>query len=254
MTDEFQHLLDQYATWLRDKTVLRQMKDWVEITTPYLDRHNDYLQIYAKRENGGYLLTDGGETIEDLRLSGCNLDSSRRHELLITTVNGFGVKLNNHSLEVHTSAEHFPLRKHNLVQAMIAVNDLFYVASPMVKSLFYEDVVSWLESHQIRYVPNVKFSGRSGYDHLFDFAIPKSRSQPERIVHAISRPRKIAAVALAFSWHDTREVRPPASRAYALLNDMDHPIPGEVLDALRNYEVNPIPWSHRDDVREELAA
>ncbi len=77
MTDEIQHLLDQYIAWLKDKTVLRQVKDWVEITTPYLDRRNDYLQIYAKRENGAYLLTDGGETIEDLRLSGCNLDSPR---------------------------------------------------------------------------------------------------------------------------------------------------------------------------------
>lgn len=254
MTDEIQHLLDQYIAWLKDKTVLRQVKDWVEITTPYLDRHNDYLQIYAKRENGAYLLTDGGETIEDLRLSGCNLDSPRRQDLLRTTLNGFGVRLHDDALEVHASPEHFPLRKHNLVQAMLAVNDLFYVASPIVKSLFYEDVVAWLEDQQIRYIPNVKFTGKSGYDHLFDFAIPKSPSQPERIVQAVSRPRRDTAVALAFAWHDTREVRPPASRAYALLNDSEHPIPAEVFEALRNYEVNPVPWSDREDVREELAA
>jgi hypothetical protein len=254
MIDEFQRLLDQYLAWLKDKTSLCQVKDWVEITTPYLDRHNDYLQIYAKRENGAYLLTDGGETIEDLRLSGCSLDSPRRQELLRTTLNGFGVKLNNNALEVRASTDHFALRKHNLVQAMLAVNDLFFVASPIAKSLFYEDVVAWLEAQQIRYIPNVTFTGKSGYDHLFDFAIPKSQRQPERILHALSRPRRDTAIALAFAWHDTRDVRPAASRAYALLNDSEHPITSEALEALRNYEVNAVPWSHRDDVCEELAA
>ena len=47
---------------MKDKTVLRQIKDWVEITTPYLDRHNDYLQIYVKRDNSGFILTADGTT------------------------------------------------------------------------------------------------------------------------------------------------------------------------------------------------
>jgi hypothetical protein len=45
--EEIKTLMDQYVAWLRSKTTLRQVADWIEITTPYLDRHNDYLQIYA---------------------------------------------------------------------------------------------------------------------------------------------------------------------------------------------------------------
>ena len=56
MSDEIQSLLDQYWAWLRDRTSLREAGDWVEITTPYLDHHNDCLQIYAKRSNGGFEL------------------------------------------------------------------------------------------------------------------------------------------------------------------------------------------------------
>ena len=48
MIHEVQKLLDAYLAWLKDKTQLRQVADWVEITTPYLDRNNDYLQIYAQ--------------------------------------------------------------------------------------------------------------------------------------------------------------------------------------------------------------
>ena len=254
MIGEVQSLLDQYWTWLRDRTSLREIGDWTEITTPYLDRHNDCLQIYAKRVNGGFVLTDDGYVLDDLEQSGCKIDSPKRQALFKTTLNGFGVQINEKALEVHASADNFALRKHNLVQAMLAVNDLFYLASPVVANLFYEDVVSWLDLSDIRYTPNVKFTGKSGYDHRFDFVIPKSRVQPERVVRAINRPSRDTAQAMAFSWIDTKEVRSPDSRAYAILNDADQQVSENVLAAIRSYDVHPIAWSTRDQTREELAA
>ena len=254
MIDEIQKLLDQYLAWLKDKTALRQVKDWIEITTPYLDRHNDYLQIYVKRGDNGFILTDDGYTIEDLKRSGCELESRKRKDLLTLTLNGFGVKLEGNSLIIHTAQDNFALRKHNLVQAMLAVNDLFYLAVPMVASLFLEDVSSWLDLYEIRYTPKLKFTGKSGYDHLFDFVIPASKKQPERILQTINKPSRDTAQAVAFSWIDTREVRPANSRAYAFLNDSEHAPSASVVDALKNYDVNPILWSKREEVREELAA
>ncbi|RJQ50224.1 MAG: DUF1829 domain-containing protein [Nitrospiraceae bacterium] len=254
MIDEVQKLLDQYLAWLKDKTSLRQVKDWIEITTPYLDRHNDYMQIYVKRENGSFIITDDGYTIEDLRLSGCELESKKRKDLLNLTLNGFGVKIINDELIVHASPDTFALRKHNLVQAMLAINDLFYLAVPMVASLFLEDVTSWLDLSEIRYTPKVKFTGKSGYDHLFDFVIPASKKQPERILQTINRPSRDTAQAVAFSWIDTKEVRPANSRAYAFLNDSESAPTASVLDALKNYDVSPVLWSRREEMREELAA
>ena len=112
---EIEQLLHNYRAWLRDRTTLRQVNGetyWVEITTPYLDRHNDALQIYVRAENGGYVLTDDGYTIHDLQASGCNLTGKR-----------------DEALEVQSTADTFPLKKHSLVQAMLAVNDLFYLAA-----------------------------------------------------------------------------------------------------------------------------
>jgi hypothetical protein len=254
MIDEIQKLLDQYMTWLKDKTTLKQVKDWIEITTPYIDRHNDYLQIYVKRENSGYLLTDDGYIVEDLKLSGCELESKKRKDLLTVTLNGFGVKLDGNALVVNASSDNFAFRKHNLVQAMLAVNDLFYLAAPMVASLFLEDVTSWLDVNDIRYTPRVKFTGKTGYDHLFDFVIPASRRQPERILQAINHPDRNAAQKAAFAWIDTKEVRPPNSRAYAFLNNSEYIPSASVLDALKNYDLNPVLWNKREVVREELAA
>jgi hypothetical protein len=254
MISEIQKLLDNYLTWLKDKTALREVGKWVEITTPYLDRHNDYIQIYASKANGDFVLTDDGYTIDDLEQSGCKLGSPKRQDLLKMTLNGFGVQLQGNALEIHASHDNFALRKHNLVQAILAVNDMFYLAMPLVASLFYEDVVAWLDLHEVRYTPRVKFTGKSGYDHLFDFVIPKSRHKPERILQAINRPNRETAQAVAFSWIDTKEVRPVDSMAYALLNDSEQPVSAGVIDALRSYDVQPIPWSKRDDIRIEIAA
>ncbi|HYA18772.1 MAG TPA: DUF1828 domain-containing protein [Bryobacteraceae bacterium] len=210
---EIEKLLSEYRTWLRDKTSLREINGtWVEITTPYLDRHNDALQIYVRRGDSGFVLTDDSYTIHDLEASGCNLHTDKRQDLLKMTLNGFGVKLNNEALEVHATAENFPVRKHSLIQAMLAVNDLFYLAKPVVESLFFEDVVAWLDMNDIRYTPRVKFPGISGYDQFFDFVIPKSRRQPERILQAITTPTREKAQSFIHAWNDTRPTRPPPSQ------------------------------------------
>ena len=250
---EIQALVERYATWLKDKTNLREVGDCVEITTLYLDRHNDCLQIYAKRTLGGFVLTDDGYVLEDLELFGCKIDSPKRQAMFRTTLSGFGVQSNGRALEVKASTDNFPQRKHNLVQAMLAVNDLFYLASPNIASLFHEDVTSWLDFSNIRYTPSVKFTGKSGYDHRFDFVIPKSRVQPERVLRAINRPNRDAAQVIAFSWIDTKEVRSPEARAYAILNDSEQTVSENVLDALRNYEMQPVPWSTRAEALDELA-
>lgn len=255
MVQEIEKLLSDYGVWLKDKTTMREVGgSWVEITTPYLDRHNDALQIYARQENGGYVLTDDSYIIHDLETAGCGLNTGKRQDLLRMTLNGFGVKLNNEALEVHATTENFPLRKHNLIQAMLAVNDLFYLAQPIVENLFHEDMIAWLDANDIRYIPKVKLAGTSGYDHLFDFVIPKSRRESERVVQAINRPTREMAESFILAWLDTRQVRAPESKAYAILNDSEQRISGGVLDAFRNYQIKPVPFSQRGEIVAELAA
>lgn len=254
MLSDVQRLLDSYSAWLKDNHNLREVGEWVEITTPYVDRHNDQLQIYARRENGHFTLTDDGYTIRDLESSGCVLSSSKRQQLLKMTLNGFGVKLHEDELRVTVTPESFPLKKHNLIQAMLAVNDMFYLAEPVVKSLFYEDVVSWLDENDIRYTPNVKLAGMSGYDHRFDFVVPKSKRAPERVLRTINRPGRNSAEAFLHAWTDTQQVRSPESVAYAILNDVGQPVPIEVSEAFVAYEITPVLWSQREQAMAPLAA
>lgn len=252
---EIKSLIDDYHKWLRDKTTLKPVHgDWNEITTPFLDRHNDYIQIFAKLLGDSIVLTDDGYTLNDLEMSGVSIDGHKRIELLRMTLNGFGIKRDGQALTVSANKGNFPLRKHNLIQGILAVNDLFYVASPHVVSLFYEDVASWLDESEIRYLPRVKFSGTTGYDHMFDFVIPKSKRKPERVIRALNSPTRDRAESFAFAWYDTRDSRDGSAKALAIVNDNERAIPVAVREALSAYDIDVIPWSERESVHQELAA
>ena len=255
MIAEIQKLIDDYAKWLKDKTQIRHVKnEWAEITTPHLDRHNDYLQIYTKKERDGYILTDDGYILNDLEMSGCSLESPKRQEILKMTLAGFGVQRIKNTLQVEATASNFSLKKHNLMQAMLAVNDMFFLSTPYISSVFYEDIIKWLDICEIRYTPRVKFSGKTGFDHMFDFVIPKSKVQPERLLQPVNIPKKDAVESVFFKWLDTKDVRSPDSRLFAILNDTENSAIKPVEDALTKYEITPVRWSQREEVRELLAA
>lgn len=255
MTSEIEKLLSDYHVWLKEKTSIKPINDWFENSTPYIDRHNDFLQIYVKQEaENRFVLTDDGYVINDLAMSGCVLDTPKRKELLETTLNGLGVNKNGSQLFVQSTVEEFPLKKHSLIQAMLAIDDLFYTAKPHILSLFLEDVTQWIKKNEIRCIQNVKFSGKSGYDHYFHFVIPQSNTKPERIVQALNIPDKNNVEGFLFAWSETKEKRPNESKAYAILNDREHQISPSVTDALSKYEITPIPWKERSKYITELAA
>lgn len=102
----------------------------IETTTLHLDHDNDYLQIYIKHANSCFALTDEGYILDDFVLYGHEIDSSIFKEVLKETLNGFGTHANGVAPEVEASAENFPLQKHNLVQVMIAIDDLFRIVLP----------------------------------------------------------------------------------------------------------------------------
>ena len=92
MTKFCKNLINDYIEWLRQNISIKEINGIYEITTPFLDRHNDHLQIYIKKSDGGLILTDNGQTITNLRLSGFEFTPEKK-QILNSILNGFGVKL-----------------------------------------------------------------------------------------------------------------------------------------------------------------
>jgi hypothetical protein len=131
---------------------------------------------------------------------------------------------------------------------------MFFLSTPYISSVFYEDIIKWLDICEIRYTPRVKFSGKTGFDHMFDFVIPKSKVQPERLLQSVNTPKKDAVESVFFKWLDTKDVRSPDSRLFTILNDTETPVIKAVEEALKKYQIAPVRWSQREEVREMLAA
>ncbi len=250
---ECRQLIDEYLAWLRQGLSAEQLDGFCELTTPFLDRHNDHMQIYALHDNDKIVLSDDGYIFADLRASGLETITPKRKAVLESILGGFGVKTDGKRLFVEASSRNLGQKMHSLIQAMLSVDDMFVLARPSVASFFLEDVRDYLDQHDVRYSPRVKISGRSGYDHAVDFLIPKSKKHPERIVQAINAPDRNRISSYIFLLEDTLETRGEESEAYAFLNDQHKKVAGDVIEALEAYKVVPALWSQRKRYVEALA-
>jgi Domain of unknown function DUF1829/Domain of unknown function DUF1828 len=249
-----------YLEWLNQKLNIKDLDSGIiEITSPLMDRHNDHLQIYAvPLDNGKLKLTDDGYILSDLMMMGFELNASkRRKDIFNTIINGFGIKHCPDSDELYTVADlsDFPQKKHMLLQAMLAVNDMFMTLRPNVVSIFFEEVESFLYENDVRYSDNVSFIGKTGYSHKFHFLVPKSRKKPvDRVIQTLNNPSRDKTQNLIFAWNDTKEIRKHPSQLFVFLNDTDRNIDTEVINAFESYDINPILWSKRKTVLPELIA
>jgi hypothetical protein len=240
-----ERLIDEYMRWLRQQVEVSEIGEACQISTPFLDRHNDAIEIYIERKNGNLVLTDDGQTVRDLRATGLEFNTPKRRAHLESILNGFGVRIADDELTVTASKEDFPQQKHNLVQAILAVNDMFVMAEEHVLSLFKEDVALFLEAHRIPAFSDFKLSGKSGFDHTFDFGLPRRGDRPQRVVRAINNLNKDNATSFAFAVNDVRALRTDALGAVAIINDTLRPPNDDSIGALRAYEIQPLLWSQR---------
>jgi hypothetical protein len=245
--NECELLIAEYIGWLKEGLRVSELETCCQIATPFLDRHNDEIEIYVEKRNGAIVLTDDGYTIADLEATGMNFETEKRKAHLQSILNGFGVRLENKEVLVAASPHDFPQKKHALVQALLSINDMFVMAEEHVLSLFKEDVARFLEQNAIPVFPDFKLSGRSGFDHKFDFGLPKTAKKPQRVLQAINTLTKDQAMSFAFAVADVRIVRTETLQAFTFLNDVEHRVSEENLAAIHAYEIHPLFWSHRED-------
>jgi hypothetical protein len=248
-----QQLIRDYGDWLKQNIETFDSNGVCVMTTPFMDRHREFIQIFAEQDGEVLLLSDDGHTLRDLRISGLEVASERRKEALQSILATYGVRQMGNELQVNATVRTFPQRKHQLLQAILAVGDLVHTAQETVVAFFREDVRLYLAANQVRFLPDISFTGVSGLPSSFDFAIPASLSRPERYVRAINVPSRDNIVSLMFAWEDLQNVRPANSAVFAVLNDQEgRSINPDLIEAMNRYSIQPILWSQRESKITEL--
>ena len=241
---DIQKLIENYTQWLKSEITFEKIGEYYEITTPFLDNANDYLQIYVKLDNDEIIITDDGAIINGLKMNGLKLTQNRK-EHLDKILFQYGVKLDGDALVSKTSLSDFSRQKHMFIQAMLKADDMLNMTTAKVASYFVDDVQSFFERNNIFCTENAKFTGVSGFTHNYDFVFQRNRTKPERFCSTVNNPNKSNMSNILFSLNDIKPVRKPDSQLIVILNDKNS-IGKGVKDAFVNYGAKVIPWSEID--------
>lgn len=246
-------LIETYISWLKQKINYKEINGYYEVTTPFVNHVNDYIQFYLKRDERDHIyITDDGETLNNLEMAGVEISTPARKSELESILNGFGVILKGNELTSIATQSTFPLRKHNYIQALLAVDDLYIIATPKVESFFLEDVANFLYQNNVRFSRNIILQGKSSFQHKFDFLIPSSGKAAERIIKAVSSPKKQNIIAHLFAFEDTKLAR--NNEGIMILNDLEKEIAPDVTQAIDEYGIYDFSWKKRNEQIEKLVA
>ena len=251
-----------YHEWLQEEINFSTVENGaIRIDTPFFDRHNDSLILYAVPKAESYLmLTDGGYTLDDLEVEGISVTrSARRKKILFDQLISYGVKYdeNNNYLFIESNVEKFPNDKHRLLQAMLFTNDLFLTENKRTKSLFIEDVENYFVEHDIRAIEGASYIGSTGLTHKFEFSIPGSAKQniPDKLIKVLNSPRNdMYAKVLATDVKYTRNVVKPKTEFFTVINNQDKSISLPILNLLSSEGIETIPFLDRGNFTERLRA
>lgn len=240
-------LVNAYIEWIKKGFSLREISNgWHEVVTPFLNHRNDMIELYLKQDSERITISDGGNTINELRLSGIDIEKSKkRAEELTTILRSFGIsRSEDNELIVCTDSKQFPATKHRFIQAVLSVDDMFMLSNSKVENFFTEDVATFFESHDIPFVKDTAFTGRSGFSHKFDFTLPKIKQRKEVAIKAINTPRKDKIGGVLWMLEDTRLVR-PETEGLIIIND-ENKITDDIYRALEEYHISYFSWSERE--------
>ncbi len=239
-------LVNSYVEWIRKGISLREVGNgWHEVVTPFLNHRNDMIELYLKQEKEQILISDGGNTLNELILNGVDIErSKKRTDELNTILRSFGVSKNgNNELFARTDVKKFPEVKHRIIQAVLSIDDMFMLSSPKVESYFIEDVTTFFDLNEVIFVKDVTFVGKSGFSHKFDFTLPKIKQRKEVAIKTINTPRKDRIESVMWMIEDTRLLRPETD-GLVIIND-ENEIPNDIRQALMEYKIPFFEWSKR---------
>lgn len=246
LVQEAHQIIDEYSLWVRENMVPVQQGEAVRIITPMLDRNNDCMSVLVgESPDGGYIVTDLGETVADLEMSGVSLSTPKRVETLDGFVRGYGVsRSESGELFVRCGRSEIAAKMNMLIQAMASVDDMFMLSQDSVRELFTQDVGDWLLDNDIRSVEGPSFPGKSGLMYKFDYVVARSKAKPERLIKTVNKPTENNVKNALFGWQDVEQSR-KGSLGYVFLNaanGKDGMVPPAAIAACRAYGLTPIQW------------
>jgi galactitol-specific phosphotransferase system IIB component len=245
-------LVDEYYDWLKERTIIKTgINDWTVIDTPFFGLFNDSIVLYAKLSGENIVMSDDGQTFNNLSLAGVDLlsaKSKKRISIAEEILLNYGIENSNGELNVIATDRDFKQKKHNFISAILALTEMQLLASSNVSTMFKEDVRAYLEDNEITFTPEFISKGSAtNLEFIFDFQIAGKTT--ETVIKSFGMVTKPLLTNFLFSWEDIKPTREKISRktvnAMAIIND-DKNLKEDYINALKSKGSDIILWSERN--------
>jgi|SRR5690625_542158 len=123
------NLKQAYNEWNNKSLVLENFNGFIEITTPFVDMHHDFIQLYFIRESdNNFIITDDGHILNELAMLGIDIkNSKKRSGFFQTSLNIFGVKYNEKTDElfvIFSNVRDYPEQQDRLIQCLLRISGM----------------------------------------------------------------------------------------------------------------------------------
>ena len=218
---DIKSLVDEYIDFLKKNITYKQIERGYEITTPFLDEKNDWIQLYVRDIDGqDILLSDGGACLSYLEDLGINL-TPKRSEQLSNILRNFGVSLtHDNCLTIHCTVQNFAKKKHSILQAIIKVYDLSLSAQTRTIVDFSSEIVDYFNKNNIYFMQDISIVGKTGFVHTYDFSLARDQLFNERFCKTLNKLNRTNVVNTIFGWQETKEQRRGPSDLIVFTNEL----------------------------------
>lgn len=247
---EREEIISSCLEWLKEGFAVQALGGAYEVTTPFLDRRNDHIQIYVSKQDDGFIISDDGNTVSDMAEGGFNLKLDSKTKLLNHTIHGYGVIQDNKVLRLEAEHSNLGQRMNFMIQAIMALNNIMPVPAVPVKSLmslFRRRVIETLSAQGFQHQPKVPALGISGYKHQMETITRPDEPPTTLYFKAFYTPDKRSVSRFLFKLHDIYTGEAEIQKSVAVLNNEEKQVSERELAALEKYGVVPALWTWRED-------
>lgn len=254
MIDELKKI---YFDWITKNILLTEFKDFIEIETPFLDMHNDHINLLFLKNENDYLLSDDGYILNELELLNLSVNSTtKRKDYFYKTLKIFGVNYNNSSNELYVrfnNLDQYPQRQQDLLQCIIHITDMLITSRSSSGSVFINDVENFFLENSIPFSRGASYHGKSGNTQTFDFTTPRLKNIKEKIINTVNSPTGGNYMNVIFPFIDIAESHAKDdSLFYVIVNNIESEIPKNFEKSLNNYDISLLEWKKKEQIKKEL--
>ncbi|WP_179867327.1 DUF1828 domain-containing protein [Terribacillus saccharophilus] len=241
-------LKQEYMDWMNKQIKIHDNEDFIEIQTPFVDMHHDYISLIFTKLNNSFKLSDDGYIIDELDQMGVSLNQKgKRYDFFEMTLKTFGINFSKSTGELYVefkSLREFPERQHRLIQCILKVIDMLLTTREKTISFFTEDIENFFIENNVLYNEGPSYMGKSSVSQVFDFALPKSKKSYPKLIKAVNKPSAQSYKDPLFSFIDIQDFKSD-HEFLVLANDTETKISDKFIEPFNNYNIKVLRWTDR---------